>query len=74
MKRPAVLRVAPQVRSVDGDRLLVPALLGQEGATLRKTVLPTIYYVTVAGILGLIAIYVLELSDPLLEHVTAFLK
>jgi lactate permease len=29
-------------------------MLGQEGATLRKTILPTLYYVTVVGILGLI--------------------
>jgi len=40
-------------------------LLGQEGTTLRKTILPTIYYVTVVGILGLIAIYGLGVSDPL---------
>ena len=33
-------------------------VLGQEGVTLRKTILPTIYYVTVVGILGLVAIYV----------------
>jgi lactate permease len=32
-------------------------MLGQEGATLRKTILPTLYYVTVVGILGLIIIY-----------------
>ncbi len=40
-------------------------LLGQEGATLRKTVIPTIYYITVVGILGLIAIYLLKVPDPL---------
>ncbi|MCE5252430.1 L-lactate permease [bacterium] len=39
-------------------------LLGQEGATLRKTILPTLYYVTLVGIMGLIAIYVLHISDP----------
>jgi lactate permease len=32
-------------------------LLGQEGATLRKTILPTLYYVIMVGFLGLIAIY-----------------
>lgn len=32
-------------------------LLGQEGASLRKTILPTIYYLTVAGLLGLMAAY-----------------
>ena len=40
-------------------------LLGQEGATLRKTIIPTIYYVLVVGLLGLLAIYVLGVSDPL---------
>ena len=30
-------------------------LLGQEGATLRRTILPTIYYLTAVGVLGLIA-------------------
>ncbi|MFC1650513.1 L-lactate permease [Candidatus Latescibacterota bacterium] len=34
-------------------------LLGQEGTILRKTILPTLYYVTAVGILGLIAIYVI---------------
>jgi len=39
-------------------------LLGMEGATLRKTVLPTIYYVLVVGLLGLISIYLLRVTDP----------
>jgi len=39
-------------------------LLGQEGATLRKTILPTLYYLLVVGILGLVAIYVFGLTDP----------
>lgn len=41
-------------------------LLGQEGVTLRKTILPTIYYLTVIGVLGLIAVHVIALADPLL--------
>ncbi len=41
-------------------------LLGQEGATLRKTIIPTIYYVTMVGILGLLAIYALGVVDPLM--------
>jgi len=41
-------------------------LLGQEGATLRKTILPTVYYLIVVGTLGLIAVYILGVSDPLL--------
>lgn len=40
-------------------------LLGQEGSTLRKTILPTLYYLTVIGTLGLLAAYVLGVSDPL---------
>jgi len=42
-------------------------LLDQEGETLRKTIIPTIYYCLVAGILGLIGMYVLGLSDPLMK-------
>lgn len=33
-------------------------VLGHEGLTLRKTILPTIYYVTMVGCLGLLMIYV----------------
>lgn len=40
-------------------------LLGQEGATLRKTILPTLYYLAVVGSLGLLAIYVLRIPNPL---------
>ena len=43
-------------------------LLGQEGATLRRTFLPTVYYVTAVGLLGLLAIYVLKIADPLLAN------
>ncbi|MBE0491831.1 MAG: L-lactate permease [Sulfurospirillum sp.] len=41
-------------------------LLGQEGETLRKTILPTIYYCLFAGILGLIGMYSLGITDPLM--------
>ena len=41
-------------------------LLDQEGDTLRKTVIPTIYYCLIAGILGLIGMYTLGLTDPLM--------
>ncbi|MBN1559827.1 L-lactate permease [candidate division KSB1 bacterium] len=34
-------------------------VLGQEGSTLRKTIIPTLYYTTVVGIFGLIIIYLL---------------
>ena len=40
-------------------------LLGQEGQTLRRTLLPTIYYLTVVGAMGLIAIHVFGVTDPL---------
>jgi lactate permease len=42
-------------------------LLGQEGATLRRTILPTLYYLVATGCLGLIAIYVLNVTDPLMN-------
>ncbi len=41
-------------------------LLGQEGKTLRRTILPTLYYIAAAGVLGLIAVYVLNITDPLM--------
>ena len=41
-------------------------LLGREGSTLRKTILPTIYYLAVIGGLGLIAVHLLRVTDPLL--------
>ena len=40
-------------------------LLGREGSVLRKTLLPTLYYVLMAGIIGLIMIYLLAVTDPL---------
>ena len=40
-------------------------LLGREGITLRKTLLPTLYYVTFAGLMAMLAIYVLGVNDPL---------
>ena len=33
-------------------------MLGREGATLRKTMIPTLYYITLVGILGLLAMVV----------------
>ena len=40
-------------------------LLGREGAILRKTFWPTVYYVLTAGTIAMIAIYVLGVTDPL---------
>jgi lactate permease len=41
-------------------------LLGQEGNTLRKTIIPTIYYLLIVGLMGLLMIYILPSNDPLL--------
>ncbi|MCK0745837.1 L-lactate permease [Chromohalobacter nigrandesensis] len=41
-------------------------LLGREGTTLRKTILPTLYYLIFTGLIGLIAFYVVGVSDPLM--------
>jgi len=40
-------------------------LLGREGITLRKTVWPTLYYVLATGVIGMIAIYLMGVTDPL---------
>lgn len=42
-------------------------LLDQEGETLRKTIIPTLYYCLFAGIIGLIGMYYLGLTDPLMK-------
>lgn len=39
-------------------------LLGREGAILRKTIIPTLYYLLMVGALGVIAVVFLELVDP----------
>ncbi|MFN2408872.1 MAG: L-lactate permease [Halomonas sp.] len=41
-------------------------LLGREGATIRKTILPTIYYLVATGLIALIAFYVIGVTDPLM--------
>ena len=41
-------------------------MLGQEGNILKKTILPTIYYVLVVGLMGLIAIHLLGMTDMLM--------
>jgi len=41
-------------------------VMGREGLTLRRTVIPTIYYVLLAGTLTMISMYVLKIGDPLL--------
>lgn len=42
-------------------------LLGREGETIRKTILPTLYYLIFAGIIALIAFYVIGVTDPLMR-------
>ncbi|OWK48644.1 L-lactate permease [Pseudomonas oleovorans subsp. oleovorans] len=42
-------------------------LLGREGSTLRKTIWPMLYYVLFTGIIAMIAIYVLGVTDPLMH-------
>lgn len=41
-------------------------LLGREGETLRMTVIPTLYYLVMAGLITMIAIHILGVTDPLL--------
>lgn len=42
-------------------------LLGREGIVLRKTIIPTIYYLLAAGILMMLAVYVFGVGDPLTQ-------
>jgi lactate permease len=40
-------------------------LLGREGATLRRTILPTLYYLAMAGLITCLALYVFGVRDAL---------
>ncbi|SBS30633.1 L-lactate permease [Marinomonas aquimarina] len=42
-------------------------LLGREGATLRKTIIPTCYYLIMTGIVGTVIIYGVQLTDTLMK-------
>ncbi|ENM6576761.1 L-lactate permease [Vibrio fluvialis] len=42
-------------------------LLGREGATLRKTIIPTFYYLVVTGLIGLAVIYAFHMTDALMN-------
>ncbi|MBF8450847.1 L-lactate permease [Aeromonas dhakensis] len=42
-------------------------LLGREGATLRKTALPTLYYLLATGLIGLALMHSFHVSDALLQ-------
>lgn len=39
--------------------------MGQEGATLRKTLIPTLFYLAAVGLMGLVGTHALTLADPL---------
>lgn len=41
-------------------------LLGREGQTIRLTIIPTVYYLVMAGLLTLIALHVVGITDPLM--------
>ncbi|SJN55233.1 L-lactate permease [Vibrio ruber DSM 16370] len=42
-------------------------LLGREGAILRKTIIPTAYYLVVTGLIGLLVIYGFHATDVLMN-------
>ncbi|WP_415229198.1 L-lactate permease [Psychromonas sp.] len=42
-------------------------LLGREGLILRKTAIPTFYYIVATGVIGLIVIYGFNISDSLMS-------
>jgi lactate permease len=46
-------------------------LLGREGVTLRITIIPTIYYLVLAGVLGMLAFHVVGVTDPLIGVLSA---
>lgn len=46
-------------------------MLGREGFILRRTILPTIYYLIFAGIIGLILFYGMEMTDDLTVYMNS---
>jgi lactate permease len=40
--------------------------MGREGQILRRTIIPTIYYLALAGALAMLAMDVLNWGDPLI--------
>ncbi|KDE40819.1 L-lactate permease [Nitrincola lacisaponensis] len=40
-------------------------LLGREGQTIRMTIIPTVYYLVMAGLITMIALHLIGISDPL---------
>ena len=43
-------------------------LLGREGQTIRMTIIPTVYYLVMAGLITLIALHVVGITDPLVTQ------
>lgn len=46
-------------------------MLGREGFVLRRTILPTLYYVIFAGIIALILLYGLDITDKLTVYLNS---
>ncbi|OGB01750.1 MAG: lactate permease [Burkholderiales bacterium RIFCSPHIGHO2_12_FULL_69_20] len=40
-------------------------VMGREGLTLRRTVIPTLYYVVLAGVLTMVTMHLFKVTDPL---------
>ena len=77
-KFPGALMVAAQsVGAAAGNMVAIHnvvaaitvGLLGKEGIVLRITIIPTFYYLFLAGIIVLFFIYVLNVSDPLISSI-----
>ena len=41
-------------------------MLGREGQVIRMTIIPTLYYLIMTGLITVIAVYVIGISDPLM--------
>jgi lactate permease len=75
MSMPATLMIALQaVGAAAGNMIAIHNIvaasatvgfLNREGLVLRKTIIPTIYYVTLVGLLGLLAMNFLGITDPI---------
>ena len=75
MAMPATLMIALQaVGAAAGNMIAIHNIvaasatvgfLNKEGLILRKTIIPTLYYVILVGLLGLLAMNVLAIQDPL---------
>ena len=71
---PSIIIAAQAVGAAAGNMIAIHnvvaasatvGLLGQEGATLRKTIIPTFYYVLFSGLLVMLALYGLGVKGPL---------